>query len=122
MRLRQDASAIAADRQAMHHACVRAEDNGAARPQVPDLDRACMAAGRDLAAVRAEGGALDEIGVAVEGRHLTAGRDLPELEAPVLAGRGEGTAVRAEGQVEDEALVGEERESLHARVGLPQLD
>src|SRR5262249_17286531 len=120
--LREDAAAVAAERDVLHPAGVSLEDARAAGPQVPDLDRAVRAAGGDLPAVWPEGDGLDEVGVAVEGHHLPAGRDLPELDAPVLAGGGEVAAVGAEGQVEDEAIGGEDRELLGAGGGLPELE
>ena len=56
-RLGEDTPAVAPERETFHPAGVPIENDRSARPQVPNLDRAVQAPGRQLPSIRPEGDA-----------------------------------------------------------------
>src|SRR5882762_6357281 len=88
---------------------------------VPDFDRVIAAAGDQPFAVRAEGQAADEAGVAAEGADQVAGLAVPDPHRTVLPRRRQPPAVGAEGHRVDVPAVSPESPQLPARLHVPDL-
>src|SRR5205823_5987907 len=80
-RLGEDPKPVTPEGNLIHPAGVRDQD-GTARPEVPEPDGPLHAAGRDLAAVGPEGDRPDEVGMTMKCRGPSAGGDFPEPHAP----------------------------------------
>src|SRR4051794_8207611 len=98
---REDTAAIAAERQPPDHTGVSLEHEGTAGPEVPELHRPVHTSAGELLPIGPEGDGMHEVGMAMQGAHVTAGRHLPELDAAILAAGGQEPAVGTESQGED---------------------
>src|SRR4051794_9757339 len=119
---REEAAAIAAERQPPDHTGVSLEHDGRAGPKVPELHRPVHSSTGQLLPIGTEGDGMHEVGMAMEGAHVTAGRHLPELDAAILAAGSQEPAIGTEGQAEDESLVTEDRPVSRSSRYVPEHD
>src|SRR5262245_1344924 len=98
------------------------EDDGLARPQVPQLCCAAIAPGGDLTPVGPEGHGEHKALMTVQGCYQPACGNVPHPGARILARRHQPLAVAAEGQAVDEALVPEEALFQGAGLDVPDPD
>src|SRR4051794_17991383 len=118
----EDAAAIAAERQPLDPTGVSLEDDGTAGPKVPELHPPVHTSAGELLPIGPEGDGMHEVGMAMEGAHVTAGWHLPELDAAILAAGSQEPTVGTEGQAEDESLVTEDRPVPRSSRYVPERD